>query len=131
MKNVQTAMQNHGKRQISERVGGGLCSPARAAAALRVRSTPHVASVLRVASVLLAVLAGALGCAAENKPAKHAHDRDTLVPQETQRKSEQLYGEQELQMQNLNASTADQAASAHESAVGRSQDVQRERRRKR
>lgn len=50
------------------------------------------------------------GCAAERK-------REPIVPDETQRKSENLYGQQSQMMNSLNQTPAEQAAARHENAT--------------
>lgn len=78
-----------------------------------------------VAVVLAAVLT-ALSCAGSKKGSPSARDADTLVPQETQRRAEQNYGEQEAFMNDLNMSTSEQAGAAHDRARDRARDPKRE-----
>jgi hypothetical protein len=69
--------------------------------------------------VVLSICAYCLtGCAAQK--------RKPIVPEENQRKSEEMYGEQQQSMQSLNQTPAEQAAAAHESATRPPRDPGRE-----
>ena len=70
------------------------------------------------------------GCMASRRPASSTSDEDTLVPQETQRRAEQTYGQQEALTNDLSMTTSEQAGAAHESAVDRARDPGGESRRK-
>lgn len=67
------------------------------------------AAVLRSAPAFVLALAGlvGLGCAR----------REPLVPEQTQRGSEERYGQQQMMMNSLNQSPAEQASLRHENAT--------------
>lgn len=67
---------------------------------------------LGIAVVLLlgVALTSAAGCAS-------GHKREPLVPDETQRRSEERYGQQSQMMNSLNQTSAEQAATRHENAT--------------
>jgi hypothetical protein len=48
------------------------------------------------------------------------------VPQANQREAEQLYGQQQLFMNDLNATTSEQAGAQHEAAVDRTREPARD-----
>ena len=66
-------------------------------------------------AAVLATAVGLLACGGSNKNAKSGDD--TVVPQSTQERSEQNYGQQQGMMEDLNATSADQAAARHDAAV--------------
>jgi len=60
--------------------------------------------------LFLACLLLVSGCAGERK-------KEPLVPQETQDRSEELYGQQSQSMGSLNQTPAEQAAARHDNAT--------------
>jgi len=63
------------------------------------------------APVLLSLFALVIGACARGG------QREPLVPDETQRRSEERYGQQSQMMNSLNQTSAEQAAARHESAT--------------
>lgn len=54
-------------------------------------------------------------CGGAQKKSEHSH-RDTLVPEETQERSRNQYGQQQMRMDELSMTPAEQAAARHENA---------------
>jgi starvation-inducible outer membrane lipoprotein len=64
------------------------------------------------------VMALALCVAAcSSKPAKSPNEREKVIPDETQRASEQMSGQQQIFMGELSNTTSEQAGVRHEQAV--------------
>lgn len=76
-----------------------------------------------VAAVMLAAIS-LLACGG-TKPDAHSSD-DTYVPQKTQRRAEKNYGQQQGMMEDLGATSSEQAAARHDAAVRDARDPQDE-----
>jgi outer membrane biogenesis lipoprotein LolB len=55
-------------------------------------------------------------CGGAQKKPEHQHD-DTLVPEETQERSRNQYGQQQMRMDELSMTPAEQAAARHDNAT--------------
>jgi hypothetical protein len=66
-----------------------------------------------------ATLAFSMGLAGacSSKPAESPDEREKVIPDETQRTSEQMSGQQQIFMGDLNSTTSEQAGVRHEQAV--------------
>jgi len=72
------------------------------------------AAVARSSAQLLALLVLLAFCALASSGCAN---QKYIVPEKTQKKSQELYGQQQDSMQSLNQTGAEQAATAHENAV--------------
>ena len=75
-----------------------------------IGSGARLRSVMAKVPVILACLLFLPACAGEGK-------REPLVPEETQERSEELYGQQAQTMGSLNQTPAEQAGARHEAAT--------------
>ena len=73
---------------------------------------------------VVALFAG-VACSSPPSP-KSAPKEDTLVPQSNQREAEQMYGEQQMMMNDLNQTPSERAGARHDTAVERSRAPERE-----
>lgn len=64
---------------------------------------------------LLALLVVASACAGSQKDTKNSDE--TFVPQETQKRSEKNYGQQQMMMEDLSMSTSERAGQRHDQRV--------------
>lgn len=76
-------------------------------------------------TILIGLLcAPSLSCASQG--GARNPDREKIIPEETQRESEQLQGEQQIFMSDLNSTTSEQAGVRHEEAVQSVRNPERE-----
>lgn len=82
---------------------------------------PSAVMTLRRTSVVLSGAVGLLCClslfACGGSQKKPDHQDEKLVPEETQERSRDQYGQQQMRMDELGSTTSEQAAARHENAT--------------
>jgi hypothetical protein len=91
---------------------------------MKNRSLQIGVCLVRDVCVLLCISVALLACGGTKKDANSADD--TFIPQETQKRSEKNYGQQQGMMEDLSASPAEQAAARHDAKVRDARDPQDE-----